>query len=268
MDSFFGKMIQVDEEQFFFERFSLVDIDAATIGISRWSWDSIATSMDNWMQIGLLVIIEKRYDVLPIVRDSTIDSYLSLGENNEPKEIQISDSIHFRTPALGSLSSLVNKGRNHIFLHNDAHKIVGLLSASNYNCREFATVVFNIITAYESAVANAIRENEIQVPETEEYLQAKAMNLEVDPVESLNFSTLMNVFSTNYTLLSNKYGDLAKSRTKLKSMIEKHILLRNDIAHIGAGRVLIGNKKRSVNELHNQLVEIRTLTALLTNNAN
>ena len=67
-------MIQVDEEQFFFERFSLVDIDAATIGISRWSWDSIATSMDNWMQIGLLVIIEKRYDVLPIVRDSTIDS--------------------------------------------------------------------------------------------------------------------------------------------------------------------------------------------------
>lgn len=261
----FGEMIQVSEERFFFERLNLVDIDAAAIGISRWSWDSIDSSRDDWMQVGSQIIKERRYDVLPIEKDSTIESYLCLGENGEYKEIQISDSIHFRTPALGSLSSLVNKGRNHIFLHNDAHIIVGLLSASNYNCREFATVVFNIITAYESAVANAIRKNAIQVPETEEYLIAKEMNLEVDPVESLNFSALMNVFSSNYALFSDIYGNLAKSRTKLKRVIEKHILLRNDVAHIGAGRVLIGEGKRDVIELHTQLVEIRSLTALLSN---
>lgn len=259
-----GLTNQMYEERYFFERPNPVNLDAAAVGISCWTWESIESSSNDWMNIGLLIIKENRYDVLPIIRDSKVESYLSVGENGDPEESYITDSIHFRTPVLGSLSALVDKEKNHIFLHNDSHEIVGLLSACNFNCREFATVVFNIITAYESAVANVIRENKIQVPETDEYLQAKEMNLEVDPVESLNFSTLLNQVTSNYDLFSDKYGDLADSKSKFKSMVSRHIRLRNHVAHSGAGRVLIG-EDRTLNELHQQLIEIRYLTSRLTN---
>ena len=117
------------EERFFFERPNPVNLDAAAVGISRWTWESIEISNNNWMNIGLLVIKEKRYDVLPIMKGSKVESYLSVGKNGEPEESIITDSIHFRTPALGSLSALVDNGKNHIFLHNDSHEIVGLLSS-------------------------------------------------------------------------------------------------------------------------------------------
>ena len=251
------------EERYFFQRPNPVNLDAAAMGISRWKWKSIDVSNMDWMQIGAQIIKQNRYDVLPIITDSRVESYLYIGENEEPAENNIIESIHFRTPALGSLSALVDKESNHIFLHNDSHEIVGLLSACNFNCREFATVGFNIITAFESAVANAIRENKIEVPETDEYLLAKEKNLDVDPVESLSFSKLLNQVTGNYELFSNKYGKLADSKNKFKSMASRHIDLRNDVAHSGAGRVLVGGE-RTLSELHQQLIEIRNLIALLT----
>ena len=258
-----GYTIQMYEERYFFERPNPVNLDAAAIGISRWTWKSIDVSNMDWMQMGVQIIKQKRYDVLPIITDSRVESYLYLGGNEEPAESNIIESIHFRTPALGSLSALVEKKSSHIFLHNDSHEIVGLLSACNFNCREFATVGFNIITAFESAVANAIREHKIEVPETEIYLQAKETNLDVDPVESLSFSELLKQVSRNYELFSNNYGKLAASKSKFKSMKSRHIDLRNDVAHSGAGRALVGGK-RTLSELHQQLIEIRNLTALLT----
>jgi hypothetical protein len=259
-----ANMIRMYEERFFFEWPNPVNLDAAAIGISRWTWESIDVSNIDWMQNGAQLIKQNRYDVLPITKQSKVTSYLSIGKNDLPEENNIIHSLHFRTPALGSLSALVDKERNHIFLHNDSHEIVGLLSACNFNCREFATVVFSIITAYESAVANAIRKNNVTVPKTDQYLQAREMNLEVDPVESLNFSTLLNQITKNYELFSNDYGKLAGSKTTFKSMVSRHVKLRNDVAHSGVGRVLVGSV-RTLNELHQQLIEIRSLTASLTN---
>ena len=90
------------------------------------------------------------------------------------------------------------------------------------------------------------------------------MNLEVDPVESLNFSTLLNQVTRNYELFSNDNGKLADSKSEFKSMVSRHIDLRNHVAHSGAGRVLVG-EGRTLSELHQQLIEVRNLTAFLTN---
>lgn len=252
------------EERFFFERPSPVNLEAAAIGISCWTWDSIDVSNRNWIDEGTQTIKQKRYDVLPIVKEGKVNSYLFINDDGEAEEKNITDSLHFRTPALGSLSALVEKTTEHIFLHNDNHEIVGLLSASNFNCREFATVVFSIITSYESGIANMIRKNRIDVPETDEFLKAKENNLDVDPVESLSFANLVNVMTDNYTSLSQEFGELACSRTKFKSMLSRHVDLRNDVVHSGAGRVLIGDK-RTLNELHRQIIEIRNLATSIKN---
>ena len=76
-----GLTNHVYEERYFFERPNPVNLDAAAVGISCWTWESIESSSNDWMNIGLLIIKEKRYDVLPIIRDSKVESYLSVGEN-------------------------------------------------------------------------------------------------------------------------------------------------------------------------------------------
>jgi hypothetical protein len=246
------------EERFYFERPNPVDLDAARIGVSKWVWVTIDSSMDNWEQRGRQIMLENNYDVLPILDGSDVNRYLHKDKPNPLRDIS-ENSLHFRTPVIGVLSRLVSSSKDYAFLHNDSHDLVGLVSACNFNCREFATLVFSTVVRYEAAIANAIRRRGVDVKETEQYLQAKKSGLDVDKVEFCGFSTLLNTVKSDDGLRNGAFGLDNPSKNAYKNRIKNHIKLRNAVAHNGTGRLLVG-PDFLLKDLHSTFTEMQRET--------
>jgi hypothetical protein len=212
---------------------------------------------------------EKRFDILPVIgHDFQISEYLCKGDKGEIIQKKIKDTIHYRTPILGCLATLVETNTNHIFLHNDSHKVVGLLSSSDFNCRGFATLVFSISTALENALADFLREEVangytiiLKNKAKEQYADLVRRNLDVDEIECLSLSQLMNHIAKFRTKMS-EIG-FPQTRKPYKEMTGSIIKIRDDISHYGVKVHSIIGAQRSLNKLHLTLVKMRDLTIKL-----
>ena len=227
------------EERFYFERPNPVDLDAARIGVSKWVWVAIDSRLADWETRGRQIMKKNNFDVLPILDGSDVNRYLHK-DCPIPLENPTESSLHFRTPVIGVLSRLVSSSKDYAFLHNDSHELVGLVSACNFNCREFATLVFSTVVRYEAAIANAIRRRGIEVQGTPHYLEAKKSGLDVDKVEFCGFSTLLNTRKSNDELRNGAFGLGNLSKSAYQNRVKNHIKLRNAVAHNGTGRLLVG----------------------------
>ncbi len=153
-------------EKEFFKRPITIDITTATIGINREDWYCHKPGMTQ-QEVRETMLIEK-FDVVPIVnKQGFFEKYFTLDEADNTKlkvnMIGTSDRLYYLTHVRDAILRMKTENRAHFFLSNgrDQNDIVGLLSLSNYNSREFYVFLFNLISYTERELADLIESNEI-----------------------------------------------------------------------------------------------------------
>jgi hypothetical protein len=137
------------------------NIYVATIGINREDWYCHLPGMSRTEVRETMVL--KGFDVVPIVdKSGAFRSYFTLSDQDSAKlkvkEIEPSDRLYYLTHVRDAIWRMKTERRTHYFLSNGRteNDIVGLLSLSNYNCREFYVFLFSLISYVEREFAGLI----------------------------------------------------------------------------------------------------------------
>ena len=148
-------------EKEFFTRPINIDITAATIGINKDNWYCHEPGMMRQKVIETMLI--QKYDVVPIInKQGFFDTYFTLDKIDNTKlninKIESDDRIYYLTHIRDVVWRMNTAKKTHFFLSNgrDKNDIVGLLSLSNFNCREFYVFLFSIISYIEREFAALI----------------------------------------------------------------------------------------------------------------
>lgn len=145
-------------EKEFFIRPLNTDISVATIGISRDDWYCHRPGMtrDEVRE----TMVRGGFDVVPILdKKGVFKRYFSLNEVDNSrldcKEITTEDKLYYLTHVRDSVWKMKSERRTHYFLTNGRNEddVVGLLSLSNYNCREFYVFLFSLMSYVEREFA-------------------------------------------------------------------------------------------------------------------
>jgi hypothetical protein len=220
-----------------FLRESVVDIDAAVVGISSTRWTSIpiaeATS-DRAVQI----MTSNRFDILPIDSSGGVREYFHTRLWNDyasvvRETITHRDAISFTAPL---------ESRDFFFLV-DERRIVGLISIANLNCRQVYVYLFSLLSELEVQLGNLVSrhctERELlemtfgtsEDPKYEEvkkrYKSDKANGFDVPFVEYMYLSDLFKVIRKRRLFDQLGY----QSRTKFDDAFGSLGSLRDTVAH-------------------------------------
>lgn len=148
-------------EKEFFTRSINLDITAATIGISSDNWYCSNPGMkrDDIRK----TMIQKNFDVVPIYnKHKVFNSYFTISKQDnvilQENKINQDDRMYYLTHIRDAVWRMNKTKKTHFFLSNghDENDIVGLLSLSNYNCREFYVYLFSLISYIEREFAHII----------------------------------------------------------------------------------------------------------------
>lgn len=151
-------------EKYSFKAKFIFEPNAASIGISSDDWychrpgmtrDEVRTTMK-----------ENKYDIVPIVNtQGAVTSYFTLNGNNTNEiyssKITQGDTIYYLTHIKDVIWLMTLNKRSHYFLSNyQNEEIIGLISLSNLNCREFNLYLFSMLAFIEKELSNLISTNE------------------------------------------------------------------------------------------------------------
>jgi hypothetical protein len=131
----------------------VVDIDAATVGISSRRWKFIA-SADATAERAAEIMREFRFDTLPIVGvRGSAEEYFHTVKWNHYSDVKRSpitklDSVPFMTPLKDMIQKFVVESRNFYFLDNE-DSVVGLISIANLNCRQVKVYLYSLLSELE-----------------------------------------------------------------------------------------------------------------------
>jgi hypothetical protein len=195
-----------------FLRESVVDIDAAVVGISSARWTSIplaeATS-DRAAQI----MSANRFDTLPIESPGGVKEYFQTQVWNDYSSVVRRTVIHrdvisFTAPLRNVIQGFALESRNFYFLGSE-RRIVGLISIANLNCRQVKVYLFSLLSELEIQLGNLVsrhcsepellemtfgtNENPKYADVKERYKSDKAKGVDVPFVEYLYLSDLFKV---------------------------------------------------------------------------
>lgn len=236
-------------EKDLFKRHLNIDISVATIGINRDDWYCHKPGMTK-AEVKK-AMLHYGFDVVPIINKAGVFSkYFSLKEGKaelEINSIESEDTLYYLTHVRDAVWKMKFNKRTHYFLTNgrDDNEICGLLSLSNFNCREFSVYVFSILAYIELELANLIESErerafeilrnyshskdllkQMEIIETR-YNDDKQRNNENDYKEYLylhHLITLVKYEKTYRKLEYRKSDDFERGTSGLKQ-------LRNQIAH-------------------------------------
>ena len=148
-------------EKEFFTRPISTDISVATIGINKDDWYCHKPGMTR--DEVKATMIKKGFDVVPIVdKNGNFRQYYTLDKSNDNKPvhkyIQQADRLYYLTHVRDAVWKMNNEKKAHYFLSNGKieNDIVGLLSLSNFICREFYVYVFALMSYIEREFASLI----------------------------------------------------------------------------------------------------------------
>lgn len=137
------------------------DINVSIIGINKDDWYCHMPGMKR--DEVRSTMLHKRYDVVPIVNKvGAIKQYFTINKSNESeletKNIFDDDKIYYLTHVRDAVWKMRKERRTHYFLSNgrDENDIVGLISLSNFNCREFYVFLFSLVSYIEREFASLI----------------------------------------------------------------------------------------------------------------
>jgi|GEM_PF-2629803 len=145
-------------EKDFFNKPLNTDISVATIGINRDDWYCHRPGMKR--EAVRETMIREKYDVVPIVNgEGVFEKYFTLNQSDNSRldfnEIRADERLYYLTHVRDAIWKMKTARRTHYFLSNGRteNDIVGLLSLSNFNCREFYVFLFHLISYIEREFA-------------------------------------------------------------------------------------------------------------------
>jgi len=148
-------------EDFHFLRETIVDINAAVIGICSERWTGIPDK-DASIDQAATIMRDNRFDILPINGASGVREYFQTAKWNDFSiisrvTITHRDVLPFTTSLRDLIRQFSEKFRNFYFLTSE-HRIVGLVTIANLNCRQVKTYLFSLLSDLEIGLGNLIRQ--------------------------------------------------------------------------------------------------------------
>lgn len=138
------------------------DLYVATIGINRDDWYCHKPGMTR--DEVRRTMIQEGFDVVPIVdKEGVFKKYFTLNKTDKVRldfnDIKTDDRLYYLCHVRDAIWKMKSEQRTHYFLSNgrSENDIVGLLSISNYNCREFYVFLFSLISYVEREFAGLIK---------------------------------------------------------------------------------------------------------------
>ena len=190
-----------------------------------------------------------RFDILPVEDPSGVKEYFHTLKWNDyssvgRKTITHRDIIPFVTPLRNVVRGFALESRDFYFLVNE-HRVVGLVSIANLNCRQVYVYLFSLLSELEVRLGNlatrhcsdqellemtwGARENEKYDEVKKRYESDKAHGYDVPFVEYMYLPDLVNAIGKNVKGLFGLLG--YQSCTEFKRALGPLVELRNKVAH-------------------------------------
>ena len=233
-------------EDIHFLRETVVDIDAAVVGVSTMRWTFIPET-EATTERATEIMKANRFDTLPIESEKGIKEYFQTDIWNDyssiaRRAVTHRDVIPYRTPLRNVIQGFASEARNFYFLSNE-RRVVGLISIANLNCRQVKVYLFSLLSEFEiqlgKLVSRHCRESELLAmtfgandnPKFAEvktrYNADKTKGVDVPFVEYLFLSDLINVIAKKQ--LYNALG--CQSRKQFEQDFGPLVKLRDAVAH-------------------------------------
>lgn len=233
-------------EDYYFLDEARVNVTAASIGISHDRWVYVEEICPPEDAAELMESF--RFDQLPIVPEKGVvtEFYSTVVPNNyskiERKTIQFDDVLPLDTPLTDLIEKFTNTGKHCYFLSLH-HRIVGLVSVGNINCKQSQVFLFDLICDLERELAEFLttyKRNDIR-----NWVKSKVIDFE-DPKDK-------------YSAILKEYDDLVDKG--LENHITEHFYLVDlfkCIRHYGLYQKLgysgaKWDKLCSINEIRNRV---------------
>lgn len=233
-------------EDIHFLRETVVDIDAAVVGVSSSRWTAIQET-EAAPERAAEIMDSNRFDTLPIESDTGIKEYFQTSTWNDyssiaRRAVTHRDVIPYKTTLRNVIHGFASEARNFYFLGNE-RRIVGLISVVNLNCRQVKIYLFSLLSELEIELGNLIsrhcEEQELLTmtfgeSDKQKYAEVKARyntdktkGVDVPFVEYLFLSDLINVIAKKrlYSALE------CQSRNQFEKKFGVLVKLRDAIAH-------------------------------------
>jgi hypothetical protein len=154
--------VMTSYEESHFSREGVVDIDAAVVGVSQARWEQLLES-ESTKEKAAEIMRHNRFDILPVVSGEEVKAYFRTDKWNDysnvsEETIKHCDVIPFHTHIRDVIKGFALESRNFYFLHSE-HRIVGLISVVNLNCRQVKVYLFSLISELEVRLSHFITEH-------------------------------------------------------------------------------------------------------------
>ncbi len=229
-----------------FLRESVVDVNAAVVGISRSRWISVSTA-EATAERAAQIMQANRFDILPIEDPSGVkecfhtlkwNDYCSVGR----KTITHRDTIPFVTPLRNVVRGFALESRDFYFLVSE-RRVVGLVSIANLNCRQVCVYLFSLLSELEVQLGNLVtrhcsdqellemtwgaRENGKYHGVKKRYESDRVHGYDVPFVEYMYLTDLVKVIGKK-----GLFGQMGyQGCTQFKDAFGPLVKLRNKVAH-------------------------------------
>ncbi|MEX0887573.1 MAG: hypothetical protein WD009_14165 [Phycisphaeraceae bacterium] len=232
-------------EDIFYRRESVVDIDAAVVGVSRLRWTALSPKEANDATCAREVMTRHQFDVLPIdpgsgpvreyIKTRTWGDYSAV----ERCDIEYDEVLPQQTPLYAVIRALAEKNRHHLFLTHEGN-VTGLITVVNLNCRQARILLFGLLSDLEvrmgrlvqAQVGRAVSEDEVLAMASDavrpQYEADRQQNIERDVVEYLYLPDLLKLLQKLGLYERLGYGSKAE-----RAQFDKLVKLRNAVAHPG-----------------------------------
>jgi hypothetical protein len=229
-----------------FLRETVVDVDAAVVGISSVRWTAILET-DAKPDNAIPMMKTNRFDILPIVAAAGVKEYFCTDRWNDyssvsKKTITHRDVIPFDTRLRDVIRGFASDSRSFYFLSNN-RRIVGLITVVNLNCRAVKVYLFSLLAELEIQLGRLIARH-ISDPDLlqetfaastkpkheavkQRYKDDRARGIELPVVEYLYLSDLINVIASKKLFPHLGY----KSRGRFEDRFNVLSDFRDAVAH-------------------------------------
>lgn len=234
-------------EDYSYRKKTVVDIDAAVIGVSRLRWRSVTAQEAADGEAARTIMAEHGFDVLPVDdANREVRAYIMTkrwGDYSEVEQrgIEYEDVIPQRTPLYDVIRRFAEKNRHHYFLAHEG-VVTGLITVVNLNCRQTRTLLFSLLSELEVRLGQLVQGHvghdlhpdeilaEAKADVRERFEADRRNQLHRDPVEYLYLTDLLKIIRKRGWYIILGY----ESATSFKAEFNKLPALRNAVAHPGS----------------------------------
>ena len=146
-----------------FLRDIVVDVDAAVVGIGKPRWRSLKWSEAS-EATACRIMAEYRFDVIPIededgeVREYFYSDRWNSYDSVSRKRLTYEDVIPSNTSIREAIRLLADNKRHFFFLTTE-HRVTGLVSVANLNCRQVRVFLFALLSELERRLGALVSEH-------------------------------------------------------------------------------------------------------------